>query len=57
MKKRNKRKPYRLGQRSAEVQRLDMLEGTYPEDMKVGQPSQEFIANRNAKLRVLMPFY
>lgn len=49
--KSKKRKPYKLGLISGEVQRLNMLEGAYPEALKVGQPSNSIIQDRVLKIR------
>lgn len=49
--KRKKGKQYKLGERAREVNRLNMLQGSYPEEMKVGQPSFSFIRKRVEDLR------
>lgn len=41
----------KLNRRSLEVQRLNMSEGIYPENLKRGQPSASIIGKREDNLR------
>lgn len=46
-----KLKPYKLQERAVEVNRLNMLNDTFPESHKVGQPSDKFIQEREKQLK------
>lgn len=46
MQTRKKNTPYKLGLRAREVQRLSILEGTYPSAQKYRSQSPKFIADR-----------